>query len=212
MFENEFKLEDLCSGIFSDNLDRLGYYAQIATGFQRNQHIMRFMGRVRTVQLETVETDDENIQMGLSFIDTLNANDVLVVSGSNKFAYFGEMMTRLCIRQGIQGVIIDGFTRDSIFTHDNCKLPILAKGYTPVDIKKRGRVKSVDVPISVDGISVYPKSFVFADNDAACFVPVETEEQLKALIASEIKEEAKRVALISKGASVAEILSVVKAF
>lgn len=212
MFEHEFKIEDLCSGTFSDNLDRMGYKNQIASGFQHNRRLTRFIGRARTVMIELNDAADENLSAGLSYFETLGKGDVIVVAGNGPYAYFGQMMSRLCMRQGIEGVVINGMTRDSIFTTENCSLPIFSKGYTPVDIKGRGQVKAVNVPILVDGIIVSPGDLVFADTDAVCFVPRVCEDELEKMVREEIREEAKRVALINNGASVAEILSSVDSF
>jgi regulator of RNase E activity RraA len=205
-------LNDLCSGMFSDSMDKLGYRHQIISGYSRNQHIVRFMGRARIVQIETVETDDENTNLGLSFLGSCKPGEILVVAGSNKFAYFGEMMTRLSLRQGIGGVIIDGLTRDTIFTHDDCALPIVAKGYSPVDIKGRGRVVAVDVPIYISGVKVEPNHLIFADNDAVCIVPKPIEAELIEMIKRDIAEEQKIVRLIDSGATIPEILGRVKSF
>lgn len=212
MFENEFKIEDLCTGTFSDNLDRLGFKHQIASGFQRNQRLTRFIGRARTVMIELNDAADENLATGLKYFETLGKGDVIVVAGNGPYAYFGQMMSRLCMRQGIEGVVIDGMSRDSIFTNDKCILPIYSKGYTPVDIKGRGQVKAVDIPIIVDGIIVSPGDLVFADTDAVCFVPRVCEDELEKMVRKEIQEEKKRVALINNGASVDEILSSVDSF
>lgn len=211
MIENKFDIKELYSGLFSDGMDRLGYRNQIISGFQRNQKLLRFMGRVRTLEIETGKIEDENLSLTLNFIDSLNKGDVLVIKGC-EHAYFGEMMTRLCLRQGIEGVVIDGTTRDTMFTHDNCSLPIVAKGYSPQDIKGRGRAKAVDVPIEINGIKLEPGNLVFVDNDAVCVVPKELENNLEKDITIGIKEEEKIVSLINSGAPVAEILEKIRTF
>lgn len=211
MIESKFNIKELYSGLFSDGMDRLGYRNQIISGFQRNQKLLRFMGRVRTLEIETGEIEDENLSLTLKFIESLNKGDVLIIKGC-EHAYFGEMMTRLCLRQGIEGVVIDGTTRDTMFTHDNCSLPIVAKGYSPQDIKGRGRAKAVDVPININGVKIEPGNLVFVDNDAVCVVPGELEEKLEKDIANGIKEEEKIVSLINGGASVDEILEKIKTF
>ncbi|WP_238580221.1 HAD hydrolase family protein, partial [Treponema endosymbiont of Eucomonympha sp.] len=165
-------VSNLCSGTFSDIMDSLGYKNQIITNYRHNWHGLPigFMGRARTVLIETYETDDENILMGLGFLSQVGKGEVLVVKGSQKFAYFGELMTRLSIRQRIEGIIIDGLTRDTKFTHNQCPLSIIAKGYSPVDIKGRGRVQAVDVDILVDGVEIHKDDLIFADNDAICVI------------------------------------------
>ncbi len=211
MIENRFDIKDLYSGLFSDGMDRLGYRNQIISGFQRNQKLLRFMGRVRTLEIETGDIEDENLSLTLNFIESLNKGDVLVIKGC-EHAYFGEMMTRLCLRQGIEGVVIDGTTRDTMFTHDNCSLPIVAKGYSPQDIKGRGRAKAIDIPIEINGIKIEPGNLVFVDNDAVCVVPKELEKKLEDDIYNGIKEEEKIISLINSGAPVSEILEKIKTF
>lgn len=211
MLENKFDIKDLYSGLFSDGMDRLGYRNQIISGFQRNQKLLRFMGRVRTLEIEIGDIEDENLPLTLNFIESLKEGDVLVIKGC-KYAYFGEMMTRLCLRQKIEGVVIDGTTRDTMFTHDDCPLPIVARGYSPQDIKGRGRVKAVDIPIEINGIKLEPGNLVFVDNDAVCVVPKELEEKLEEDIANGIKEEEKIVSLVNGGAPVSEILKKIKTF
>ena len=60
--------QKLCSGLFSDVMDRLGYRKQIITGMHKNHLLISFMGRARTVSIRAEDTDDENIRMGLSFL------------------------------------------------------------------------------------------------------------------------------------------------
>lgn len=192
-------------------MDRLGFRNQIASRFSRNQKILKFIGRARTIEIETGDIDDENLSLTLNFIESLKEGDILVIKGC-EYAYFGEMMTRLCMRQGIEGVVIDGITRDTLFTHNNCPLPIVAKGYSPQDIKGRGRAKAVDVPIEIDGIKVEPGNLLFVDNDAVCIVPKEIEDKLQEDIINGLKEEAKIVSLIDSGAPVKEILEKIKTF
>ena len=49
MFDLETK--ELCSGLFSDVMDRMGYRKQIITGMKRNHKRVNFIGRARTVEL-----------------------------------------------------------------------------------------------------------------------------------------------------------------
>ena len=133
---------NLCSGMLSDELDKMGYRNQVIQGLTVNNKF-KIYNKARTVEIKEIETDDENIRTGLSFIGSINEGEILCVQGSQEFAYFGELMTRLSTRQGLGGVVIGGFTRDSEFTK-NASLTIFAEGYTPKDIKGRGRVEQVD--------------------------------------------------------------------
>lgn len=209
----ELNVKDLCSGLFSDVMDRMGYKNQIITGMKKNNNIVSFMGRARTVLIETVETDDENIRLGLSFLGTVKADEILIVKGSEKFAYFGELMTKLSTKMGIEGVIIDGLTRDTNYTHrEDILLPILARGYSPVDIKGRGKVKATDVDIIVKNVSVSPDDLIYADNEAICVIPKEIEKEVIRKVKEKLLDEKRITDLIADGIEVKELLEQVTEF
>lgn len=203
----------LDSGMFSDVMDVLGYRHQIITGFLRNHKGIKCLGRARTLEIETIETSDEKIKMGLTFLGKIKSGEILLIKGSDSFAYFGEMMTKLSTRQGISGVVIDGLTRDTNYTHqEHVNLPILARGYSPVDIKGRGRVKSTDVPIQIDNVEITVGTLIFIDNEAICVVPQEIEARVHEMIEGKIAEEARITDLIKENVSIEEMLETVKEF
>lgn len=204
-------LEEYCSGVFSDALDRLDLRAQVVDGFLMNRPGLRLFGRVRTVVLETLETTDERIARGLGFLDSLAPDDVLLVKGSRDYAYFGELMSRLSMERELGGAIVDGLTRDSCYTQ-TITFPVFARGYSARDIKGRGRVADVDVPVSVNGVAVAPGDLVFGDSDCLVFLPQDCRERLVAETAQLVSEEARIKALIKSGMSISEMLKLVKAF
>lgn len=210
---HKIDINDLCSGLFSDVMDKMGHQRQIILNMYRNQPAVNFIGRARTVLIETGDTADENIRMGLSFLGSLGRGDVLFVKGSSRFAYFGELMTRLSVRQGINGVVIDGLTRDTNYTfRDDVKLPVLAKGYSPVDIKGRGFVKSTDEMAVTDGVKITPGDLVYADNEAVCIIPRRIEKEVMCRVREKIQEEKKIITFINSGMSVRELLESVTEF
>lgn len=207
------EISRLDSGIFSDVLDSLGYRHQIIPGFLRNHKGIKCLGRARTLKIRTLETNDENIRMGLTFIGSILPGEILLIKGSNEFAYFGEMMTKLSTRQGVGGVVIDGLTRDTNYTHqDFVKLPILARGYSPVDIKGRGQVETTDGTIEIDGISVSVGDLVFIDNEAICVVPKEVEQETIRKIREKVQEEMRITELIQDNVEIDEMLKTVREF
>lgn len=210
---SELDVEKLCSGLFSDVMDRMGWKHQIITGFLKNKNMVSFMGRARTVLIETKDTDNENIRMGLSFLGQCKKGDVLIVEGSKEFAYFGELMTKLSTQMGIEGVVIDGLTRDTNYTHSSdVTLPILAKGYSPVDIKGRGRVLQTDVPISVNQVEVRPGNLIYCDNEAICVIPKEIEAEVIEKVKEKLADEERIIRLIESKISVEELLEQVTEF
>lgn len=209
-FLNDY-IDEYCSGIFSDELDKLGYKEQVTNEWKLNKSSNRLFGCIRTLSIETIETPNEEIKKGLGFLGSLENGEILLVKGSNDFAYFGELMSRLSVEIGVSGAIIDGLTRDTFYTQ-NIDFPIFAKGYSPKDIKGRGRVDEVNVDVEIDGIKVKSGDFVFGDSDALVFIPQEVFNELVPRVNDAAKEEANIKQMINSGKSVMEILDVAKEF
>ncbi|TDJ82102.1 RraA family protein [Campylobacter volucris] len=213
-FSNFFNLKFLneyCSGIFSDELDKLGYKNQVINGLLINKSKLRMFGKIRTLIIETMDTPDENIKMGLNFLASLNNGEILFVKGSNEFAYFGELMSRLSQEIGLSGIVIDGLTRDTFYTQ-NINLPIFAKGYSPKDIKGRGRVKEVDVDFFIDNIKISSGDYIFGDNDACVILPKNIISELAKKINIAVEEEYNIKQMIFDGKTISDILQVAKEF
>lgn len=210
-FFSDENLEEFCSGVFSDELDKLGYKNQVINGFKLNKSSNRMFGKIRTLLIETIQTADENIKKGLGFLSGLGNGEVLFVKGSDEFAYFGELMSRLSMEIGLSGVVIDGLTRDSYFTQ-NIDLGIFCKGYSPKDIKGRGRVLDTDCEIKVKALSINSGDYVFGDSDAIVIIPQSIMKDLAINVLSAVKEEVRIKELIRQGISVNELLKSVKEF
>lgn len=203
-------LNELCSGMFSDELDKMGYRNQVVTGMQINNS-GKFYGPAKTLLIEEMDTDDENIRAGLSYLGSLSEGDILCVQGSDRFAYFGELMTRLSTRQGVGGVIIDGYTRDSHYTK-KADLTIIAQGYSPKDIKGRGRVSHTNVPIKIGHCTVEPGDYIFADCDGIVIVPSTVRNELESRLLNVLHNERAIIEDIRSGKSVEYILEHYKEF
>lgn len=210
-FFSDENLEEFCSGVFSDELDKLGYKNQVINGFKLNKSSNRMFGKIRTLLIETIQTADENIKKGLGFLSGLGNGEVLFVKGSDEFAYFGELMSRLSMEIGLSVVVIDGLTRDSYFTQ-NIDLGIFCKGYSPKDIKGRGRVLDTDCEIKVKALSINSGDYVFGDSDAIVIIPQSIMKDLAINVLSAVKEEVRIKELIRQDISVNELLKSVKEF
>lgn len=210
------KLEKYESGLFSDILDEFGYYNQVITGLTSN-NTKKFFGRARTILLKDrdgiADYQGENIDMGLSFIETCDKGEILIVQGSEKYAYFGQLMTRLCTRKGLEGVVIGGLTRDSNYT-SAAELPIHATGYSPVDIKERGAVVETDSNIVVKGVNICFGDYVYGDADGIVVIPRDLfeDKDFQSRLSNALLEEESIKTYISSGKSVKEILENFKSF
>ena len=199
-------LDEYWTGVFSECWNKMGLSGRVATGWKLNAPRARLFGRVRTLTVEAMETNDENIKLGLNFLASLNATDVFVVKGNHTFAYFGELMSRLSQEIGLAGVVIDGLTRDTWYTQ-TIPLPVFAKGYSPVDIKGRGRVINQAAPVTIDKIRVTSGDYVFADSDAVVFIPANHMERVAEAVRAMVGKEAEIKTMIATGKTIKDILT-----
>ena len=201
----KFDTDSLYSGMFSDILDNLGYNNNIILGLNPINKGSKIFGRARTLELIDSPGLPENIDKGLGFIEKIDVDEILFVKGSNKYAYFGELMTRLSMRQKIQGAIIHGLSRDSAFIR-NTNFNFFSSGFSPIDIKNRGQVSKVDKRIEINNISIDSGSLIFADNDGVAIIPKKIEENFLKELNITVLEEKEIQNEINKGFSVEKIL------
>jgi regulator of RNase E activity RraA len=114
-------------------------------------------------------------------------------------------MGRYCERQGVEGVVIDGFTRDS-FSFKDYNYGIFFRGTTPLDIVGRGSVKCSNQNIYYDNFTLKNGDFVFSDVDATVIVPAERLGDLYQGCVREIEEEMLIKRKIDEGMSIIDII------
>lgn len=212
ILRNFFKLQKLInSSILSDELDKLNLRNQVLTNWSCNNS-NSIMGFIKTIELRDTKTGNENIKKGLGFLESLGKEDILFVKGSKKFAYFGELMTRLSMKRNLKGAIIYGKTRDSDFTTKIKKFTIFSKGFSPVDIKLRGRVEKTNLNFKINKTKINNNDLVFADKEGVVIIPRKIIKTLYQKVSIAISNEKRIRKMISRGSSVKEILNHFKEF
>lgn len=111
--------------------------------------------------------DNMMVHVGVNYA---RPGDVLVVAAeSNRAATWGELSTRNAQNQGLEGLVSGGNVRDSAWLADS-DFPVFASA-----ISQAGAVKetpgSVNVPISIGGVTVSPGDIVVGDVDGVTIVP-----------------------------------------
>jgi 4-hydroxy-4-methyl-2-oxoglutarate aldolase len=209
---NSWVYKYACTGMFSDQLDKMGFPHQVIAGLHPNNPHLKFYGQIRTARFEIVESKDENFNKELRFLGNLSPGEILCVESSSQFAYFGELMSRIAIRQKLGGVIIGGLTRDSYYTQNLTDLLIFSEGYSPCDLKGRGRVQDTDVQIKIKGVPVNPGDWAFGDSDGIVIIPEQLRLDLGERIIKSIKAENDLAKEIESGMSIEDLLKKHKVF
>ena len=199
----------LSTGLFTDYFDeKLIKYSLLEDMKINNPNYFSF-GRVRTIICEEGDYKDENIDLGLGYLDKIHEGDFIIIKGSNTFAYFGELMSTLSAKRKLSGACILGKTRDSRFTQNI--FPTWSKGYSPVDIKSRGRVSSVGSEFLYNNIVINEKKYVVADKDGVVIFDL-SPSLMKDDIETMVSHEGNIKKLIEEGSSVKNILKNTSSF
>ena len=146
---------------------------------------MRIVGCAVTVQ--TYRADNLLLHVAL---EMAQEGDVLVVDAGAipDTGLWGGLMTRMALRKGIGGLIIDGGVRDSQELI-SLGFPVFARAVSP-----QGGFKaspgSVNVPVSCGGTAVHPGDLIVADADGVVVASADAPDILVKAQAIQAKEAA----------------------
>lgn len=163
----------LSSPVISDVADELGLNTVLAPEYSCNLPGAKILGRARTLKIRTATKSDSQdaIYKALESYKVIANNDIVVVATEQpKLAYFGEINMSLAIRTGASGAIISGVTRDVSRTHA-AQFPVFSKGRYCKDIKGKGAVAGINIPLIVDGVALNFGDLIFADDDGIVVIP-----------------------------------------
>jgi RraA family protein len=182
---------DFSSPNISDNMNRInGASAEIRPMHGRE----KLLGSAFTVR--TRPGDNLIVHKAL---DMLEPGDALVVDagGDTTNAIFGEIMTRIAVKRGATGIVVDGAIRDAA-TFAETGFPCFARGATHRGPYKDGPGE-INVPITVGGAIVRPGDVVFGDADGVVVVPLEEAEELAEKVRKIIEKEVVMMREIDEG-------------
>src|SRR5918995_2714283 len=182
---------DFSSPNISDNMNRInGACAEICPMHGRE----KLLGSAFTVR--TRPGDNLIVHKAL---DMLEPGDALVVDASadTTNAIFGEIMTRIAIKNGATGLVVDGAIRDAA-TFAEAGFPCFARGATHRGPYKDGPGE-INVPITVGGAIVNPGDVVVGDADGVVVVPLQDAEYVAGEAKKVAEKEAVKMRQIEEG-------------
>jgi 4-hydroxy-4-methyl-2-oxoglutarate aldolase len=114
-------------------------------------------------------------------INLAEPGDVLVVAagGSEQVSCFGDGTARRMMLKGMEGVVIDGCTRDARWLRE-LAFPTFCRGITPRNFHYPQDVHhgSVNVPVVCAGAAVSPGDLILGDDDGVVVVPLEIADDI----------------------------------
>jgi regulator of RNase E activity RraA len=173
----------LYTAVVSDVLDDMGYTYK--------NRVMRsdvrplypeavVAGRAVPVIITDVYQVRENPYEGeINYVDNLKKDDVVVASqgGSDRYGFWGELLSTAARARGARGAIVSGFTRD-VKKIIEMKFPVFTSGIRPLDSKGRSKIVDYNCPIECSGVPVNPGDIIFGDVDGVVVIPTEVSDEV----------------------------------
>lgn len=194
------------TGDVSDALDKLGIRGVIS-------HILPIIPEVRIAgpaitlrQISTKEYQSKIIPSHVEVVEKMaKVGDVVVIDagGRTDICTWGGQLTMRAKMKGLQGVVIDGTTRDLAQIRE-IKFPVFARGVSPSMSYTRLQTFCVNEVIQCGGIQVCPGDIVVGDDDGVAIVPREKAEDVLKLTKEKARYVEKMMEQLNKGKSFEE--------
>ena len=151
--------------------------------------------------------DFRGIYSALESYNFISQNDIILVENKTpQFAYFGDLNTRLAIRSGAAGAIINSATRDIDRTRV-LGFPVYSLSLNAQDVRRRATVESINLPICINNVVICPNDLVFADSDAIVIIKEKYIDIIINMIIEKISTENNISNDIIKGITLPEIVN-----
>ena len=167
-------------------------------------------GRAVTVQFEAVENPEAIIDQ-FQLVDMCKPTDVLVWSVPSEGNIIGENIMHFAENKGLNGIIIDGYTRD-VNIIAGMPIPEFTKGkaIAPAPRNMRSRKELINIPVECGGITVQPGDYIFGDNDGVLVVPEKDIDRVLAQALLNMDAEKKVETVLNAHCSLEELKAVIR--
>ena len=197
-------LAELPTASISDALDKLGLTGSVH-GISPLRPGQRACGPAYTVAYEAV--DDQGGTVG-DFLDDVSAGAVVFIdnAGRTDCTVWGGIMTQVAAHRRWPAPSSTGCAA-TLRQPDDTDYPIWSVGRFMRTGKDRVRVRAVQEPLLVDGVTIRPGDVVCADEDGVVVVPAERVDEVAAVATGVERVEAAIVAAVRDGATLREARS-----
>lgn len=201
------RLERLHPAVVSDCLDKVGIRSNVMRSDIRplfpDARLAGFASTVHAVEVDGPPADQDDYYKGeLRAVDALTDGDVMVVSTANG-SYWGELLATASRYRGARGIVVDGYTRDTLALIE-MRFPTFAAGINCQDSLGRIDVDAVGVPIECGGVRVNQGDLVLGDYDGIVVVPIEAAGEVLRLAEEKVSGENLVRSKLAEGMPVSE--------
>ncbi len=185
----------------SDALDKLGLPGSLH-GIRALRPGQRVQGPAFTVAYEPIDADGGTVG---DFLDDVPESAVVVIDnqGRTDCTVWGGIMSRIAHQTGVAGTVINGTCRDTA-TAAEAGYPLWSVSTFMRTGKDRVRVKAVQKPLQIDGVTIAPGDIIVADDDGTVAVPAARWDGVVAIAEQIERVEDEIVASVASGLTLRE--------
>lgn len=161
----------------------------------------KIFGKAFTARGDKTPTPDHKIVADM--IDEMSDGDIYILQANdNSRAHFGDIMGKFLISKGVQGAILQGWTRDKAGLTG---IPVWCKGVQPQDSADRWGITHYLHEIVIGNIFITPADYVFADMDGILIIRENQVKEVLERLPEKLDYEDQIRAEITRGKSAGDI-------
>jgi 4-hydroxy-4-methyl-2-oxoglutarate aldolase len=186
------RLDKVYPAVVADCLDRVGVRSNVMhpriRPLYRDARMAGFASTVHAIEVDAPPANRDDYYRGeLQAVDALRDGDIMVVS-TVQGSYWGELLATASRYRGARGIVVDGFTRDTLQLIE-MEFPTFVAGISANDSLGRLDVDGVGGPIECGGVRVEQGDLVLADYDGVVVVPAAVADEVITLAEEKVAGE-----------------------
>ncbi|MDR7240090.1 RraA family protein [Neobacillus drentensis] len=136
----------------------------------------------------TVRTPPNDTALTCKALDYIRPGDIVVIDANEeeRYACWGEVITRIAMEKGAVAAIVNGAITDTIAIRD-LGFKVYSHAVSPMTTKFYGLGGDINVPVSISGCVIQPGDVIVGSNDGLLVVP-QDEIALYLKVGKEAKE------------------------
>jgi regulator of RNase E activity RraA len=192
---------ELYTPVVGDILDKFGLFHQFLPAKVRAiQNDMKLAGfAMPALMIDVYGPQEKPFGLLTEALDDLKENEIYIANGgTQRCAYWGEMLTCAARMRGAVGAVLNGYHRDTPQVLEQ-NWPVFSWGSWAQDSSVRTQVVGYRCGIEIDTVKIEPGDLIFGDVDGVLVVPKNRIEEVIKLSLEKVRGEKKVRAAIEGG-------------
>lgn len=197
----ELMKTELYTPVVGDILDTLGLYHQfLPAKIQAIDPSMKLAGfAMPSLMIDVFGPQEKPFGLLTEALDDLKENEIYIATGgTQRCAYWGEMLTCASRMRGAVGAVVNGYHRDTPQVLEQ-NWPVFSWGRWAQDSSVRTQVVDFRCPIEIDKVRIEPGDLLFGDLDGVLVIPKEHIQEVVEKSLEKARGEKQVRAAIEKG-------------